>query len=170
MPHLQMHRLVVLCVGVHRTNVPPQRDLSAWTNGEYRSKGDRKDKPDVILQRARLRYEKELGDLDARLFKRFKTSGSQVDAALAHYATEPRVRGRSPLLAPACCRGGGGGSGLYVVLAFRRVSRAWCALSPAPLPSPTVLPPPVPRCRACPAAWVSGVSPLPGDCGGGPQV
>ncbi len=47
---------------------PSQRDLSAWVASER--SGKQGEKPHVLLMRSKLKYQRELGDLDAKLFKR----------------------------------------------------------------------------------------------------
>jgi hypothetical protein len=49
------------------------------------------EKAEVLLARARLRYAKELGDLDKKLFKAFKVTEKDVSAALKYYAVNSRV-------------------------------------------------------------------------------
>jgi hypothetical protein len=53
---------------------PLQRDLSAWVASEKQSKQG--EKPDVLLLRSKLKYHKELEDLDAKLFKKWVWLGA----------------------------------------------------------------------------------------------
>jgi hypothetical protein len=53
---------------------PLQRDLSAWVASEKQSKQG--EKPDVLLLRSKLKYHKELEDLDAKLFKKWVGVGA----------------------------------------------------------------------------------------------
>ena len=49
----------------------------------------------AFLLRSKAQYARELGELDAQVFKRYKTTESQVSYALDYWRTEPRVRSAS---------------------------------------------------------------------------